>query len=74
MTIGSGEWTRRPVAVFRLCGQPARGPSEVAAQSNERISPANSLLLFRKSISVGRAIGWSDRAHPQEEPVAAGKI
>src|ERR1019366_5548677 len=48
MTMGTGDWTIRPVAVFRLCGQPSRGPSGVDAQSYARIRFTISPAPFRK--------------------------
>lgn len=49
MTMGTGEASKRPVAVLRLCGQVSIGPSGVDAQSNARIRAGSSPDPRRKS-------------------------
>src|ERR1700753_1587687 len=48
ITMGTGESSTMPTAVFRLCGHWAMGPSGVAAQSNARTRSAISPLMIEK--------------------------
>src|ERR1700722_11001871 len=47
-TIGTGDRSRNPVMLFRLCGQCSISPSVVDGQSNDRMIEAISPQLFKK--------------------------